>query len=380
MSNNRIRQKLVVPLFNAELEEPIQLVIAKDEFVRRMTFNIFPKPIPLFKNVNEKPENKPIQIPFPVPQTTIFFYPWDSQGEDRYGISSVIPPDQLPNGFDVFDNLGIFAFRSGPSSSSSFQTITQVQTGRRAKVLLIIEFNQSYPDDVSEVLFSQNPYEFNFIESLLDAIRLVSGNEPHQYKGFHLNDDQLMDVIIKWPLAEIQGQPLRLKDINLKKLKEVLLGIWRIRSTFGDSKGYRILTTALGYYYLSSTLTEYRTIFLYLIIAFEALFKTQYERSASTASMRMAKLLANTKADYKDIKRFVFNTRRVPGCYQIRNQIIHGESNSPPKEMFWRLRDYLRIAILRVIDMLLSFQIDRDTYYETLSDCVNSRFSQLPDK
>ncbi len=94
----------------------------------------------------------------------------------------------------------------------------------------------------------------------------------------------------------------------------------------------------------------------------------------------MAKLLAETKAEYNMIRKFVWNNQRTLGCCQIRNQIVHGEITSLSAEMFWQLRTLLRFAILRISDLVLSSQIDQESYYESLIDYVNKRFTQLPNK
>jgi len=380
MCNNRINQKFLIPLFNVELGEPIKLSIDEDEFVEKLTAFIFPEPIQVYPKIEQKQDNELVPTPLPPPKTTIYFYPWNSQGKIRHEISNILPLDQLPADFDIFDNLGIFAVRAGPGGLGGFQTHTQIKTKRHATTLLIIEFDQIYPNSIQSIVVPSNPYEFNVTESLLDAVRLISGNEPHQYKGYHLSDNQMQDIITKWPLVEIQGQVVKLTATDLEKLKNAFLQVWQIRYNSRKSKSCKILNLALEYYYLSSTMSETRTIFLYLMIAFEALFKTQDDNSASPASARMAKLLAETKAEKKMIGKFVWNKNGTPGCCQIRNQIVHGEVTSLSSDMFWRLRSLLRFAILRISDLILSSQIDRDSYYESLSEYIDNRFTQLPNK
>ncbi len=378
MGANNLNQKLIIPLLNVECQKPLRINITEDEFVERLTYYMLPEPVQVFPKIEKKPSNKPIPIPFPIPKTTIHFYPWNGLEGDRHEINSVMPVGQLPHGFDVFDNLGAVAIRSGPGSPSSFQTITQLETRQQAKTLLIIEFDQVYPNDIPQM--GQNLYESSLTESLLDSVRLVSGNEPHHYKGFHLQDNQLTDIIIKWPLVEFQGSPVRLVDIDTMRLKDIFLMIWKIRSGYRDSKSCKILTTALEYYYLSSTMTEIRTIFLYLMIAFEALFKKREGDSTSAASSRIANLLANTKHESNVIKRFLWSGGSTSGCCQVRNQIVHGESSAPTWEMFWKLRYILQHAILRISELILSSHIHREQYYESLNVYINNRFAQFPDK
>jgi hypothetical protein len=227
---------------------------------------------------------------------------------------------------------------------------------------------------------STNPYEINLVDSLLDAIRLISGNEPHQYKGYHFINNRRVDTLTKWPLSEFQGPQVNLNAHDLNEIKNLLLNIWRIRSESNKSKSCRILIRALEYYYLSSTMTQTTTIFLHLMIAFEALFKAQNEKSVSAASSRIAKLLANTKSDYNDIHSFMWNLKKNDGCCQIRNHVVHGDFTSIPTAMFWRLRNLLRYAIVNIMMLILSSQIDPQDYYVSLDSYANNRFSELSNK
>jgi hypothetical protein len=381
MDKNKTNQKVIVPLFNVLIDEPLQFNIAEDEFIEHLTAHIFPNPIlvhPGNKAVKKLPDNEPVAMSVPIPKTIIHLFPWKNHEKESH--STVIPIDHLPVDFDIFDDIGAIAFRSGPSNVLDFQTITQMPTRRQATTLLIIEFEQSYPDVLRNMIHAQNPYEHNLTESLLDAMRLTSANEPHQNKGYHLTNDLLTDIVTKWPLAEMQGSPVKLTASDLQNLKKTLLQIWRIRSDARKSRSCTILTLALGYYYLSSTMTEFRTIFLYLMIAFEALFKKRDENSASRASARMATLLAETKAQYSDLTGFLWGTNKAPGCCKVRNHIVHGESASLPKEMFWQLRALMRSSIQRLCYLILSSQIDRYDYYGSLDKYVNSKFVALPTK
>ena len=176
MDDNKINQKVVIPLFNVILDKPLQFNIAEDEFVEHLTLHILAKPVHLHKTSEKIPDNeqvKTIPTPIPVPKTTIHLLPWNNHEEE--GHSATIPLDQLPADFDTFDGIGAFAFRSGPGNVLDFQTITQMPTRRQAKALLIVEFEQSYPDALQEMLSAQNPHESNLTESLLDAIRLITG-------------------------------------------------------------------------------------------------------------------------------------------------------------------------------------------------------------
>jgi len=380
MKETKLHQKIIIPLFNVQLEEPAHLHIDKNQCVERLTFNKFPEPIRIIrgKPVGNQTYNQPIKIPFPPPEIDIHFYPWKRQEGIANEMKDVILIDQLPTDFDTFDNVGKVAMRPGPSGTGGFQTVTTLDTMRIATALLIVEFDQICPREIaSSMTMPTNPYGINLIDSLLDALRLISGNEPHQYKGYNFTNDRIIDTLTKWPLAEFQGPEVNLNTHDLNEIKKLSLNIWRIRSQSRKSKSCRILVLALEYYYLSSTMTQTRTIFLFLMIAFEALFKAQDEKSASAASSRLAKLLANKKSDYSNIHSFMWDSKKNNGCCQIRNYVVHGASTPIPTAVFWQLRKLLRYAILTIMNLILSSQIDLQDYYVSLNDYVNNRFSEL---
>lgn len=376
----KINQKTLIPLFNVELEDPVHFNIAEDQCVERLTFNLFPEPVRIIpgKPIINKTDNKPRQILVKPPNIGIHFYAWKGKEKMASEVSNVLPVDQLPADFDSFDNIGFFAVRPGSGGLGGFQTVTNLHTRRNAKTLLIIEFDQLYPQNIASYMtWSTNPYGINLVDSLLDAVRLISGDEPHQYKAYHFNDNKILETLTKWPLSEMQGNPVKLNTYDLDELKKLFLQVWQIRRESRKLKSCKIVNLALEYYYLSSTMTQTRTIFLYLMIAFEALFKAQDENSASAASSRIAKLLANTKSDYNDIHSFMWNLKKRDGCCQIRNCVVHGDFTSIPTAMFWRLRNLLRYAIVNIMNLILSSQIDSQNYYLSLNNHVNDRFRKL---
>jgi len=385
MGDRQINQKLIVPLFNLEVDKPLDLALTDDEFVERLKFYVLDEPITVLskgakvERQNNEPIPTPLPVPIPTPKTIIHILPWRNGQATNEDINKFFPIKKLPVGFDVFDNLGPIAFRAGCGGLGGFQTVTTASTKQHAKSLLMIEFDQSFSKNTQAFLQTDsNLYEHNLTDSFLDGLRLSTGNEPHQHKGFHIVDNQFVDSIIKWPLMEIQGTPIRLTPRNIAKVKDAFLLSWQIRTNAKKSKSCKIINLALEYYYLSSTITETRTTFLYLMIAFEALFKTKEEDSASAASSNLAKLLATTKEQYNEIMRFMWNTKQDTACCQVRNQIVHGETSTLSSDMYWRLRELIRVVILRLGNLVLSSQVDGEQYYESLRDYVGQRFKKLP--
>lgn len=377
MSDFRTNQILIAPLFGVEIESTLQISITEPQFVERMTAHLFPKPIPLNTGENPPSNNAPVPVPIPAPKTTVRIVPY-SPGCVSNETSDLTHRGELPQDFNVFDNLGPFALRAGSGGLGGFQTITTLSTKKHATAVLVIEFDQVYPRIAAPLLSSRNPYESNIAESILDALRLLSGQEPHPYKGFHLNDGKFVNVIIKWPLVEIQGAPIEIASLDPAKIENVFYQAWRVRTAAKQYPSFRIVLLALEYYYLSSTMTQFRTIFLYLMIAFEAMFKMNDEDSASAASSRLARLLAENKKQYTEITRFMWNTKEKAGCCQVRNEIVHGNVSSLKSDMYWKLRGLLRVGILRIASLLVAGEIDKHSYYDSLSDFLNRRFGALP--
>lgn len=378
MSDTRTNQALIVPLFGVLIQAPLSFEITPSKFVGRLTAHMFPKPIPV--STGEKPpdNNNPVPIPIPVPRTTVKLFPWGPNSRAEKDNSVFAYAAVLPNEFDLFDNLGTFAVRAGPGGLGGFQTITTLSSKKCASALLLIEFDQVYPKAATPLLSGTNPYESNLVEAMLDAMRLLSGQEPHPYKGYHIAEGKLLDTIIKWPLVEMQGSPINVELLTRSDIERAFFQTWQVRTGARYYPSFKIVTLAMEYYYLSSTMTETRTIFLYLMIAFEALFKKKDEESASAASARLAKLLASSKAQYNEIRRFMWNTKEAPGCCQARNEIVHGNATPLKSETYWKLRSIIRGAIERVLHLVLSGDIDKASYYESVCRIVDKRFRSLP--
>lgn len=379
MADKLIHQLLIVPLFGVEVVTPLEFNIAPTEFVHRLNYNRFQKPILLNKGEAPPKNNTTTRIPIPTPATVIHIIPWARTASALKAENSLFPPNLLPGDFDIFDNLGWFAARPGPGGLGGFQTITTLSAKKVSAALLVVDFNQPCPDNA--VPLSANPYESDLVESLLDAMRLYFGREPHPYKGYHITDNELLDSVIKWPLTEIQGDPLKPHKAHLSQVKEAFRQVWSIRTSARKSASCRIITLAIEYYYLSSTMTETRTIFLYLMIAFEALFKAPDEKAAGPAASRFAKLLASTKRQKNEINTFMWNSRKreqPPSCCQLRNDIVHGRTSSLRMRTYWQLRNFLRRAILQVVFLVLTNQVDRHSYYASVSKFINQRFEDLP--
>lgn len=385
MSDTAVHQSLIVPLFGIGVANELRFGLCDSEFVERLTIAIYPKPIQVYPKpmpgvavAGPSDDNKPIPTPLPAPAMTVKIIPWAPKeaAASASGESSLYA--MLPDGFDVFDNIGQWALRAGPGALGGSQTVTTTSTRRVATSLLVLDFDQAYPVGLQSLMGSANPYESNVVASLLDGMRLSLAREPHPYKGFHVIDGHLVDGLIKWPLIEVLGDPTKLEGSHLAYVKDAFLQAWRIRAGAERSKACKIVALAMEYYYLSSTMMDTRTIFIQLMIAFEALFKRREEDSASKAADRLGRLLAGTKEQYNQIKRFMWNTDGTPGCCQLRNEIVHGGTGSLEESKYSNLRDYVRRAIMQVTHLVLSRGFDHESYYESLRKSIDTKFANLP--
>jgi hypothetical protein len=374
-SEIQFRLKLLLPLFGVDLDAALHFLVPGADPQNKAAFHSADQLRSAGASVSTSTATTSVVAP-----VRIDLIPWDRSEAAANLAKERFPLDQLPNDFDSFENLGIFGLRAGPGGLGGFQTTTTIQTNAHARALLIIDL--LHPPSDAHTSFKSDVWPFTaiFVDSLLDGLRFSSQREPHPYKGFSAIGDRLEEKIVKWPLAEIQGEPIVLRQADIEGAKEMLRQAWLARLYSRSVEGFRIAVLAMEYYYLSSTMTELRTIFLHLMIAFEALFKALEEESSNGAASRLAKLVASTKREYNEIRRFMFSTDQPQGCCQMRNEIVHGGLFSISWDSFWRLRRYLCLAIRLVLDLLLAGRIRGDAYYQSLANFANKRLETLPNR
>jgi hypothetical protein len=345
MSENSFTYKVVIPLFNVQIEGENRhtFQFSLPEFIPRLNYHLLGEGTP---SATIKDARIILEV-----------LPWDRQNLTyRKMLERSCALTDLPEDFDQFQH-------------------------HIASAIFIAEVKEFYTDGpAGDVLhqLANSPYTDACVSAFLAALKLYDDSEPHNYRGFYFKNSGSSGLQLFWPIKEMQGPPMNIDRDSLDQIKDLFRKIWFIKSAFSDSIGHRVINLSTDYYVLSSTQTEYHIIFLFLMVAFEALFKKPDEQSVSKARARFAKLIANTKTEYNEISTFMSEDPKDKGCYCLRKAIVHGFESSVHSDTFWKLKGYLRRALVSVIPLVSSSQIDRADYYNSLDQYAERRFRGLP--
>ena len=337
----QVERKIFIPLFFVKLEEIFETKFDKPKFVPPVTFHTIEEQTP------------PLEVSDAVFEIKLFPF----NGQDLAQLESFndcFPVKSLEQGYDKF--------YFDRAQSAILFTITESYT-QAPGVDILIKTNNSL-------------YEHDLISAFLRALKLYDDTEPHYLRGYHSKNGELLSMQTWWPLKEMQGTQM---EINHKDFDEIICLsnlIWELNSKHRESTASRIFNLAVFYFLLSATQTEYNVIFIFLMIAFEALFKESDEESVSRAKARFGKLIAETKAEYTEISKFISEDPSEQGCCFLRNAIVHNIRS----ETFWTLKKYIRRGLRRVLEVISTGEVDLHNYYCSLDTYVETRFSGLPTK
>lgn len=295
---------------------------------------------------------------------TITLFKWDSKDSvPKEILEKYCHTESLPEKFDFFD-----AFPQ-----------------RYASAMLIVQVCELYPPSPGQDILaklSNSFYADQIIRSFQQSLKLYDDTEPHFYKGYYFKNGVNTGTVIHWPIKEMQGSPMQIDKGVLNSVNKLFFDLLAINEWHRDSVGHRVIEIALKYYILSSRQTEYDVIFLFLMIAFEALFKKSDKKSVSKARVRFSRLLAESRAEYSQISKFMSENPNDRGCCFLRNALVHGDedASSIRSQTFWDFKKYMRKAIVRIVDATTKSKLDETNYYDSLEQYVNSRFANLPTK
>lgn len=252
-----------------------------------------------------------------------------------------------------------------------------------AQAAAIFSITENHPDTTYgfETCKSSNSgYELSFLTAFCSALKLYNDCEPHYFRGYHAKDQILINIVTTWPLKEMQGSKLYIGRTEFNEILELCNKIWSFNSKNKGSRAAKIFNIAASYYLLSATQTEYNIIFIFLMIAFEALFKSSDEDSIGRAKSRFGKLIAHSKAEYSNISKFMSENPKNPGCCFMRNSLLHGDEkfSSVNSRTFWQLKKYIRAALIDIMYSVSTGLIDKHDFYKTMDIYVENRFNQLP--
>lgn len=254
-----------------------------------------------------------------------------------------------------------------------------------ATTVLLFSVCEVYPDGEIGNLMSQSHnsfYQYEFINSFLLSLKLENDTEPHFYKGYYSKNGMPTEMESTWPIKEMQGTKIVVTKDVFDHTFLICGYLWKLENQDRHSMAHRIFTLSASYYSLTSTQAEYAVIFIFLMIAFEALFKKPDADSINQAKNIFGKLIANSKTEYSHIAIFMSEDPNSPGCCCFRNSLMHGDENFdiPLDRVFWKLKGYIRIALQRVLELYGTASIDAHNYYNSLYTNVDNRFNKLPIK
>ncbi len=382
---NSISYLFIAPVYNLDIDGDCRIELSDDEFVQQQNIYLLDEPKALIQSgkrysipkLTEAPSQR---LPFPKPKTKIRLIANKPEEIDSLiDNGELIDRKELPPKFDSLENLGQIAFRSGSGSGGGFRTITNYSNSRKAETLLVVSLVQAIPPMLANSIggLTNNPYEYTLTESFLYSLQLFSRNIPQFWKGFHFANGRFTNMISKWPFAEVTGDQLKLEKQDMDRLKHLFRKIWFIHVSANKKIGLSRINLAVEYFYLSSTIANRQTAFLYLMIAFEALFKKSSEKNLSQASNRIAKFLAHSREECRKLNRWAWSTKDNPGFSQLRNSIVHGGGVGIKPETFKRLREMLRICILELSELAVIGQIDCTAYDESIHSYCEKRFQEV---
>ena len=204
---------------------------------------------------------------------------------------------------------------------------------------LVIEWKHDKLEDISDInnplfktfialrLFKEGPVFINYLYTINeDRALLVKHSNfvvPDAYMDYH----QIYDYELKEEESQSFQQLFNLLNKEKKLDDNIDLGLDRFQSTYFPKPA--------------------RDVLLDIMIAFEALFLTDYRGSnkGQTLAIACSMLLGKTRVERKTIQ------ETLSKFYKIRNDIVHGSNYNRDeiKENFYTLRNYLRRSIITLL-------------------------------
>jgi hypothetical protein len=342
----KINKAIFVPLYNVQVPQPIEIDFGLPDGIRPLTFHTVGDRTPPY-TISDVKFHLTLAPPAVSQENR-----WDTLKE-RF------PVDGLKPGYDQFHFW-------------------------KATSCLLVDTVEAYPDTIVGQMLSEvgtSAYEFDLLHSLLSAMKLIDDKEPYFYRAFHAKAGLLDSTETWWPLKDMQGPPLVISSAGFKEILALSNEIWKVIRDNLPETGRLVFDTANGYFNLSSTQSEYNVIFIFLMIAFESMFKRSDEETVSKARSRFGKMIASTKEEYNSISNFMSEDPSRKGCCFLRNGIIHGDPRaSVDSNVYWRLKSYIRRALLHIVKALARAEISYDKYYESMEGYTERRFDSLPDR
>lgn len=383
MERNSVNQVSLLPLFGVNIENEVRFSIDISQYFGPIKIHLLKEPVRIDFDDRHKKQDKSnansdfVEMEIQCPTIEIALLPWNRNSSSEAILNSIVKYEQLPKDFDTFDSFGDYAVRAS-QQLDSFAVGTDINSKKVAPTLLIITSNQKITSDLVSFAEAQSPHTDEIIEALFASIRLVTGGEPYPFKAYFFVDGNLTPSIQKWSLMELNYNAVEITSSNIALVELLLIKIWSYRSHSRNITAYQIFTMAMGYYFLASTISEQRTCFMLHMIAFEALCKINETEPGSAAASRAAKLISESKREYKELQKFIWNPKEKNGFFQIRNEIVHGGLTYIDNMIATNLRTLIRRILINIAEAFFPNMPANSNYYDALHKYAESRFNLLP--
>jgi len=257
---------------------------------------------------------------------------------------------------------------------------------------------------------------------LILSLRLYNGNyigiKSIFIKKSFIYEGDVFNPWIERPFIDAKFSDFRTNrpsfDIKRKEIfSEDVSGISTIFSNLMlyEQKPLEQINKALDHFFQAFEQTYPVYIFTELIMTFETLFNEQIKvdpnetlelikkiREADTdkkgqkilqkyqnknsihKSIKMLNQLLYPEKNNKDLNKFFHDAQNKNGCYQIRNNLLHGNlslDSAEIKKKIPDLEEYVRLALLKIIELRINDKLDcnEENYFEKLNEAskVNVR-------
>ena len=223
-------------------------------------------------------------------------------------------------------------------------------------------------------------------DALVDGLRLHSsaGLAFHETYGFRCPPPLHPGLGTSSPKSQqVQfshlGTPSVLRSADLDACRStidlLMRKTWKENATFD-----RVLRLAMEYHRLSFTLERVEHAFLILMVAYEAMFKTDATENASQPAVRIGRLLGT--ATQKDCSAIQKEFNDDPDSFsKIRNRIAHGDPGlnlATVAGKYPSLYRHVTAAIVNLLNVPSGALDSTSDYYGALSRYTKVRYDGLP--
>lgn len=216
--------------------------------------------------------------------------------------------------------------------------------------------------------------------SVLCALQLAYPETIQFERLFFASHGSLHPIVAEWLPSRHYGPKLSLDQNRFAEVIQLAMSLWHVDSLSRTVSTAALLDNALKFYQLALSRHEADLQVVLLSICFESLFRQPEAESNSGARRTLAKLICSRKSEYSEINAALEEDRNKKGALHYRNLIVHGKLHTDPLPdgLPHRFREYLRRAILAVIDFAESANFVMEDYYSAVQLFAETHYGELP--